>query len=224
MRFLASALSWLIPCSYLIDWLRENKIVEYLLENPHEDLLKRFHKILAFLARHEKVTNEQLELIWKCMGQQEVIRTALCEAMSAAIGDFSQAQVDLLLDKIQKYPRSEFRPALVKLLAEIPTRRAAIGSQRQGPEPSPTVQDRVADFLWSLIQDDADVKLDIVKQSIEELKKIVRNRRIDFVRRCIHSATQGKAVIASLQIAQGLLGMRLCLFVKFGFCSSVSLF
>lgn len=177
--------------------------MEYLLENPHEDLLKKVHKILAFLARNDRVTNEQLEMIWKCMGQQEVIRAALCDALASAIVAFSQAQVDLLLDKISKFPRSEFRPALVKLLSEIPTRRK---DRTETPQVQQGVQDRVADFLWALIQENSDVKIDIVKQSIEELKKVVRGRRLDFVRRCVHTAMTGSTVIPSLLVAQGLLG------------------
>eukprot|EP00831_Metopus_contortus_P020770 TRINITY_DN19193_c0_g1_i1.p1 TRINITY_DN19193_c0_g1~~TRINITY_DN19193_c0_g1_i1.p1 ORF type:complete len:160 (-),score=53.81 TRINITY_DN19193_c0_g1_i1:156-635(-) len=52
---------------YMAKWLVENKVLDQVLnDNTHPELVRRTAPIFIFLSKKEVLTNEMLELLWKC--------------------------------------------------------------------------------------------------------------------------------------------------------------
>lgn len=52
---------------YLVTWLVTNKIIDILFgKSAQHQLLKRSADVVSFLAKHDSLSVENLDLIWKC--------------------------------------------------------------------------------------------------------------------------------------------------------------
>lgn len=51
--------------SYLVDWIKEKKLIEYVFgESGHPELIKRSKPILRLLAIKEELTDTHLDIMW----------------------------------------------------------------------------------------------------------------------------------------------------------------
>ena len=61
----------------LVNWVIQSNILEKIInENAHAELIKRTSPILIFLAKRDKITNEIIDLLWKCQHEkhEDIIR------------------------------------------------------------------------------------------------------------------------------------------------------
>ncbi len=51
---------------FLVEWLTSNDVLRILLgQNVHQELLQRADQIYIFLAKQEKLNEQQLEALWE---------------------------------------------------------------------------------------------------------------------------------------------------------------
>ena len=63
---ICSTLISILIIRYLIEWLRKQKIVKLIFDpaSAHQQLIEKAPHVIGILAAEEKLTNEEMELIW----------------------------------------------------------------------------------------------------------------------------------------------------------------
>ncbi|KAL6077589.1 USP domain-containing protein [Balamuthia mandrillaris] len=156
---------WL-ESSYLIEWLRSNKIIEDLLSvasDTHPELIKRCKTILRFLASENSLSEEYLDMIWNARNlNHDSLVEAVYVLLGSILSSLSLEQLTYLLKKIQDIPFAEFTPRIITLISQFQDYTINFTE----------IKLRTMNLLWQLVQDDSAAEQPIVDLAMEQLMKM----------------------------------------------------
>ena len=111
---------WLKP-EYLINWIEEHKLVEYLLgESSHVEVIKRSSSLLIFLANNNHLTVEHLDLLWKSQeDKHEATVLGVYETINEIANYLSKEGISYLFEKINSMPVKKYNEQTVKFVKEF---------------------------------------------------------------------------------------------------------
>jgi hypothetical protein len=159
--------------SILLDWIRDNKILELIFEHQHQSLISRSHYVMRFLAVSGRWTQNLLKMVWESTADKhETIRIAMYEALGAAVVDFTADQRTYLLSKLSAQRPQDVIPPAVKLLEDI-TKHLAVEDAMLA-----------LNQIWSLCKDEAvDVKPEVSKYAQEAIVRLSTSHTLRITRR-----------------------------------------
>eukprot|EP01022_Parablepharisma_sp_SALTPOND_P000568 TRINITY_DN102_c1_g2_i1.p1 TRINITY_DN102_c1_g2~~TRINITY_DN102_c1_g2_i1.p1 ORF type:complete len:1279 (+),score=158.36 TRINITY_DN102_c1_g2_i1:13122-16958(+) len=189
---------------YLAKWILNNKILDIILgEGVHPELIKRTTHILAFLAKKDMLTNELLDLLWKCQqDKHEDIVRVVYDTIKDILGYLKLEQIRLLFNKLKAIPLELCDEKLINFMKEFtlkafsvhsfydklkvdPKKELSIDPTAPLPEVvcglsgevlEPTDPDLYfVPTFWALIQDETHISQALTDQAIAALKECIRD-------------------------------------------------
>ena len=111
---------WLKP-EYLIQWINDNKLVEYLLgDSTHIEVIKRSASVLIFLANHNHLTADHLEFLWKSQeDKHEATVLGVYETINEIASYLNKESISYLFSKINSMPVKKYNEQTVKFVKEF---------------------------------------------------------------------------------------------------------
>ena len=94
----------------MINWINENKVLEVVLDQQHEQVISRSPIILKFLAQHNALTNKHIDLLCQAsIGQHEHITRIVYNTLAEIAEELNKEQLQLIMKHIQQKPYDEYK-------------------------------------------------------------------------------------------------------------------
>jgi len=108
----------------LKEWLIKEKVAETLFgDGAHPEVLKRAAPVLRFLSQEGALTQEIVDLVWKCQqGKHEETVRVVYGLINEVVEDLPPALLDSLFQKISEVPRSEYSEMYLLFLKDYTLR------------------------------------------------------------------------------------------------------
>jgi len=105
----------------LKEWLSENRVVEIVLgENTHVEIVKRAGPVIKFLAKHDALPADFVDLLWKSQeGKHEEMVRVVYDIIKDVTSDLRPAVIDHLFEKIQSVPLASYDEKFLNFLKEF---------------------------------------------------------------------------------------------------------
>ena len=126
---------WLKP-EYLINWIEENKLVEFLLgESSHVEVIKRSASLLIFLANNNHLNVNHLELLWKSQeDKHEATVLGVYETINEIASYLNKDSILYLFEKINSMPIKKYNEQTVKFVKEFTLKSFEVFRSIRGSE------------------------------------------------------------------------------------------
>lgn len=83
-------------------------------------MIKRSSPIIKFLAKHDRITDEILDLIWKSQeGKHEETKRVVFETIAEIVNDIDISATKLIMRKIEKTDVNDFDEMKIKFLKDF---------------------------------------------------------------------------------------------------------
>lgn len=105
------------------EWINNQKLVEFILQRPHEELIKRISPLLIFLAKAESFEDKHIELLWNCTREKhQTLSSVTYQALNDITGYLKKSQYEILFRFLQELPEIEYTSDFLNLLKEFTLR------------------------------------------------------------------------------------------------------
>lgn len=105
------------------EWINEQRLVEYILQRPHEELIKRISPLLIFLAKAEVLDDQHILLLWNCTREKhQTLSGVSYQALNEITAYLKKSQYEILFRFLKELPETEYTPDFLNLLKEFTLR------------------------------------------------------------------------------------------------------
>lgn len=191
---------------YLIKWLEDNKVVAILLDmGSHEQVIKRSSGILKFLAQHDSLTVEHIDLLWSlATAKHEDLVRIVYDTLADLAQALSEEHLDALYNRITERPLHEFQDYDLNFVKHF-TINAVKG--RRNPNKWYGLS-----LFWRMVQDDSGVSDEIGDYAATVLFTLLEQRlfttqRLVYLDHCIEGLKKGDSIVQCLRLAKLIIHM-----------------
>ena len=193
----------------LVSWLRDHKILEQLYQTQtfHSQLINRCVDVPRFLAQFDKLTPQDLDLIWSATyDKHETDLHAVYSSISELSSVLDLDQIEYLYKKIQAIPFESYDLQTLQLIRRV----AASGVNCQHHLSDDKKKWFGLDLFWELILDSNPVHPDVHLHGLSTLYDFLNwppcySQRIPFIFRCLQFIKQNNSVSACLSLCRKIL-------------------
>eukprot|EP01127_Copromyxa_protea_P006431 TRINITY_DN1629_c0_g1_i3.p1 TRINITY_DN1629_c0_g1~~TRINITY_DN1629_c0_g1_i3.p1 ORF type:complete len:594 (-),score=110.82 TRINITY_DN1629_c0_g1_i3:44-1825(-) len=155
---------WITP-TFIIQWLKENKIVESLFnrKDAHEGLVKKSNIILEFLAKKNELTSDNIDAIWDC-SQDKYLGPITCEVLKSIAYQIHDEVATSIWKKIRSLPTSEWTVATIHFVYDFYT-QVSIHNK--------VTFEQCWRVLDNLIDDDSDASTQIIDEAVAKMSLLI---------------------------------------------------
>lgn len=194
-----------------IKWIFKNQIFELILgDSMHNEIIKRTHDILKFIAKYETIPKNLIDLLWKaCEGKHEAIMIALYDVIIQIADHLDDEGIERLKEKIEAIPEEEINEHTLNLIKGFASNTLPRYNDLDFDKIDEN-QYHCLSTLWRLCLDDSKIPpqlsesalfafLSVLKEkSCQPLKKI-------YLKRCLDNIKKGYSVAQCLHVIHYLL-------------------
>lgn len=198
----------------LSDWLISNKILETVIENGHEEMVKRTSFIFDFISKAKKITSSHLEAIWNCsQGHHDSLQMAAYQVIVEITQSLNHKMQKFLWDKFVAVNPEDYTEKFLDTFCEFNLKSFEL------------CQDSL-EFLYGLCLDGSKCKfIDRVCEIFEKLLMVYREEKIvsEYFHRFLNNVRNLQSVCQSMRMIIVILRMKLANGYKEGLVNSVKM-
>lgn len=190
----------------MIEWIASKDLVKVILgPHSHHEIMKRSPTILKFLAKHDALRGEDLDLLWQSsIGKHETLVRVVYDTIADITHELSEEHLDLLFSRIQAVDLADYREVLLDFLKAF-TSSAVISRQEK-----PSDKFYGVSIFWRLIQDGVEVSPLVSTKAQAILVDLLShwsfmNEKMKYIEKCMIQLREGKSVPQALGVAKALL-------------------
>ena len=108
----------------LREWLMEKKIAETMFgEGAHPEILKRAGPVIIFIAQHNCLTEEIVDMVWSCQkGKHEETVRVVYNLIIEILDHLSIPLMQFLFAKVQEVPESQYSEMYLQFIKDYTLR------------------------------------------------------------------------------------------------------
>eukprot|EP00457_Paulinella_chromatophora_P000063 gb/GEZN01000063.1/.p1 GENE.gb/GEZN01000063.1/~~gb/GEZN01000063.1/.p1 ORF type:complete len:2729 (+),score=457.52 gb/GEZN01000063.1/:65-8188(+) len=185
----------------LVEWISKNQLVKRLLDKAnHEQIVKESTPILKFLALHNALTVEHIDLLWNTLASGHgSLRRIIYDTLAEITEDLEEAQVDILYERVKTLPISEYQDFNLQFLRDF-TINAVKATQGRKKWYG-------LDQFWIIVQDQNAASLDkdvssMAFQCLEEIlcNSLFESQRERFLNMAVKGLQENQSVVQCLKL------------------------
>lgn len=184
----------------LSEWLISNKIIETVLENGHEEIVKRTSFMFDFIAKAKKISNSQLEALWNCsQGHHDSLQTAAYQVIIEITPGLNSKMQKFLWDKFITVNPEEYTERFLGTFCEFNLKSFELCHES-------------LEFLYELSLDNSKCKLkEQVCEIFEKLLQVYKEERIvsEYFNRFLVNVKGLESICQSMRVICFILRMKL---------------
>ena len=184
-----------ITAEFMIEWIDENKIMEIIFDhkNYHVQIIQRSKEILKFLITEDKLTEKQLDLLWKGTAFDDETRREVYKIIEEVSSSMKSNHVLGFLNKFTTDKEVKITPEAVDCIFEMGK------SSRTSSEHSLAI----AELLWRFATDHKN-PIDVSDIAITRLGDLLRKWEFSTAKpyfyKCLENLKNHYSIIESLKI------------------------
>lgn len=203
-------LAKVITPQFVLNWIKENKILEIILNLEHEEALKQSLSVVLFIAEQEGGLEEPtLQAVWNVAKVHESHARVVYKHLAELLEHLPSAQIDWIYAQINELSPEDYNPQVLTFIGDF-TREAIRIRKKRGEE----LKLYGLEIFWQTLLKASKIRHSentsaIITETIEHLEKLLTSypdQRDIFLQRCIDNLNNGEMVSISLKLIRNILG------------------
>jgi len=190
----------------LIEWIHQNQVVNVFLQShSHEQIVKRSPILLKFLAQHNALKVEHVELLWaSSIGKHEGLVRIVYDTLADLAQELNDEHLNALFQRLLAIPYTDYSDFVLSFIKAF-TINAVKATQGKDEWFG-------LNIFWNLIQDEAKADATIAAHSLVLLKEMLENpmfesQRFVYLEKCVEGIRNGRSTLQCYRLAKLIISM-----------------
>ena len=200
-------LAKVITVQFVLNWIKENNILDIILGLEHEEALKQALVVVLFIAENEQGLDEATLLsVWNVAKRHESHARVVYKHLAELLEFLPSPQIDWIYARINELQPEDYNPQVLAFIGDF-TREAIKIRKKRGEE----LKLYGLDIFWQTLMKASKAKSTdsaIVTETVDHLQKLLKDypdQRDIFLQRCIENLKNGEMVSISLKLIRNIL-------------------